>query len=88
MQVDLGSGASIEVDTEPKKVFVYQERKNLLKQPKPIKGIYPKAKSSSVSFEEDGVKFISESAPLQYVTLDSIMDELPDFAAETLSETK
>jgi hypothetical protein len=88
VQVDLGSGASIQVDTEPKKVFVYQERKNLLKQAKAAKGIYPKAKSSSVSFEEDGVKFVSESTPLQYVTLDSIIDELPDFAVETLSESK
>lgn len=86
--MNLGSGASIDVETEQKKVFVFQGRKDLLKQPKSAKGIYPRSQSSSVSFEEDGVKFVSERTPVQYVTLDSIMDDLPDFAVETLSASK
>lgn len=86
--VNLGSGGSIEIEQDQKPTFIFQGRKNLLHQSKTINGVYPKSKATSVSFEEEGVKFVSQSTPIQYVPLDSILDELPDFAVETLSNCR
>lgn len=46
--------------------------------------IYPKAPSPTSVVEIDGVESIAKRTPLRYEMLEDVLDELPDFARETI----
>ena len=81
--VDLGSGVQIPIPLEHKTV-------KIMRKPKKTKDVpenkIPKTPDPVTITMVDGVEIKVERLPVRYETLDSLMDELPDFCVAILEK--
>jgi len=81
--VNLGSGVEVPVETNTKKVHLHQAPRKVLAGKKMN---YPDIPQASSTFIVDGEEYRVERNVIRYDTLDSIMDDLPDFIQDILNK--
>lgn len=79
--MDLGSGVKIDIPIDGKKVKILRKPK---KEKEEVKQNYPKTPSPTSVTMVDGIEIKVERLPIRYETLESVMDDLPDFCVEIL----